>query len=66
MLCWQCSVTCGSGEQTREVTCVGSDGTRLEEAFCSTLLRPLTVQPCEVSACPEQISWHVGAWGLVS
>uniref|UniRef100_A0A7N6AZH9 BPTI/Kunitz inhibitor domain-containing protein n=1 Tax=Anabas testudineus TaxID=64144 RepID=A0A7N6AZH9_ANATE len=61
-----CSVTCGSGEQTREVTCVGSDGTRLDETFCSTLLLPPAVQPCEMAACPKQISWHVGAWGLCS
>nr|XP_043904056.1 papilin [Solea senegalensis] len=61
-----CSVTCGSGEQTREVTCVGSGGMMLEEASCRKLLRPLTVQPCEMAACPRQISWHVGEWGLCS
>uniref|UniRef100_A0A3B3UTJ8 Papilin, proteoglycan like sulfated glycoprotein n=1 Tax=Poecilia latipinna TaxID=48699 RepID=A0A3B3UTJ8_9TELE len=61
-----CSVSCGSGEQTREVTCVGSGGTMLEEASCRTLLRPPSVQPCEMPACPRQIHWHVGAWGLCS
>uniref|UniRef100_UPI0009B417C8 papilin n=1 Tax=Monopterus albus TaxID=43700 RepID=UPI0009B417C8 len=61
-----CSATCGSGEQTREVTCVGLDGIRLEETFCSALLRPAAVQPCEMAACPPQISWRVGAWGLCS
>ncbi|XP_018521773.1 papilin [Lates calcarifer] len=61
-----CSVTCGSGEQTREVTCVGSGGMRLEETSCSTLLRPPAVRPCEMAACPKQISWHVGQWGLCS
>ncbi|XP_040915916.1 papilin isoform X1 [Toxotes jaculatrix] len=61
-----CSVTCGSGEQTREVTCVGSGGMRLEETSCSTLLRPSTVQPCEMAACLKQISWHIGEWGLCS
>ncbi|XP_069016802.1 papilin [Embiotoca jacksoni] len=61
-----CSVTCGSGEQTREVTCVGSGGMRLEETSCSTLLRPLAAQPCEMSACVRQISWNVGQWGLCS
>ncbi|XP_062253079.1 papilin [Platichthys flesus] len=61
-----CSVTCGSGEQTREVTCLGSGGMRLEETSCSTLLRPLAVQPCEMAACLKQISWHVGDWGLCS
>ncbi|XP_044023438.1 papilin [Siniperca chuatsi] len=61
-----CSVTCGSGEQTREVTCVGSGGMRLEETSCSTLLRPTAVRPCEMAACLKQISWHVGEWGLCS
>lgn len=65
LLCLQCSVTCGSGEQTRDVTCVGSGGMRLEETSCSTLLRPAAVRPCEMAACPRQISWHVGEWGLV-
>ncbi|KAF0043892.1 hypothetical protein F2P81_003050 [Scophthalmus maximus] len=59
-----CSATCGPGQQTRGVTCVGSGGQRLEEASCGTLLRPPAVQPCEVAACPKQISWHVGEWGL--
>nr|XP_046269363.1 papilin [Scatophagus argus]XP_046269364.1 papilin [Scatophagus argus]XP_046269366.1 papilin [Scatophagus argus]XP_046269367.1 papilin [Scatophagus argus]XP_046269368.1 papilin [Scatophagus argus] len=61
-----CSVTCGSGEQTREVTCVGSGGMRLEETSCSTLLRPSAVRPCEMATCPRQISWQVGEWGLCS
>uniref|UniRef100_A0A3P8SCA0 Papilin, proteoglycan like sulfated glycoprotein n=1 Tax=Amphiprion percula TaxID=161767 RepID=A0A3P8SCA0_AMPPE len=61
-----CSVTCGPGEQTREVTCVGSGGMRLEETSCSTLLRPSSVQPCQMVACSRQISWHVGQWGLCS
>uniref|UniRef100_M4A409 Papilin n=1 Tax=Xiphophorus maculatus TaxID=8083 RepID=M4A409_XIPMA len=61
-----CSVSCGSGDQTRDVTCVGSGGTMLEEASCRTLLRPPSVQPCEMPACPKQIHWHVGAWGLCS
>ncbi|XP_067470420.1 papilin isoform X1 [Thunnus thynnus] len=62
----QCSVTCGTGEQTREVTCVGSGGMRLEETSCSSLLRPSAVQPCEMAACPRQIGWHIGEWGLCS
>uniref|UniRef100_A0A3B4FTF5 Papilin, proteoglycan like sulfated glycoprotein n=1 Tax=Pundamilia nyererei TaxID=303518 RepID=A0A3B4FTF5_9CICH len=63
---WSCSVTCGSGQQTREVTCMGSDGTRLDETSCSALLRPAAVQRCEMAPCPQQISWHVGDWGLCS
>ncbi|CAG5866808.1 unnamed protein product [Menidia menidia] len=61
-----CSATCGLGEQTREVTCVGTGGMMLEESSCSTLLRPSVVQPCEMPACPRQIRWHMGEWGLCS
>uniref|UniRef100_A0A3Q3VIU2 BPTI/Kunitz inhibitor domain-containing protein n=1 Tax=Mola mola TaxID=94237 RepID=A0A3Q3VIU2_MOLML len=51
----ECSVTCGSGDQTREVTCVGSGGVKLEETFCSSLLRPIGIRPCKMAACPRQI-----------
>ncbi|XP_076002884.1 papilin [Genypterus blacodes] len=61
-----CSVTCGSGEQTREVTCVGSGGARQEETACSALLRPSSVRTCQMAACPKHIGWHVGEWGLCS
>lgn len=63
--CPQCSVTCGSGEQTREVTCVDSGGTKTDEISCNNPLRPHTVQRCEMAACPAQMTWHVGDWGLV-
>lgn len=59
-------MTCGSGEQSRQVTCVGSGGMMLDEASCSSLHRPSDVRPCEMAACTQQISWHVGEWGLVS
>lgn len=65
LLCAQCSVTCGPGEQTREVACVGSAGTLLEEPSCGALLRPAAVRPCETASCLRQIGWHVGDWGLV-
>ncbi|KAJ0008722.1 hypothetical protein NQD34_016137 [Periophthalmus magnuspinnatus] len=48
-----CSATCGSGEQTRDVTCVGSGGVRLEETACATLLRPPSIRACEgAPLCP--------------
>uniref|UniRef100_A0A8C9WC28 Papilin n=1 Tax=Scleropages formosus TaxID=113540 RepID=A0A8C9WC28_SCLFO len=62
----QCSVTCGTGEQTREVTCVGAGSLRLQEYSCSGLLLPQRVQPCQMPACPLQIAWHIGDWGLCS
>nr|XP_033499141.1 papilin [Epinephelus lanceolatus] len=59
-----CSVTCGTGQQTRDVTCVGTGGMRLEETSCSNLVRPTAARSCEMAACLRQISWHVGDWGL--
>ncbi|XP_034530251.1 LOW QUALITY PROTEIN: papilin [Notolabrus celidotus] len=63
-----CSVTCGSGQQTREISCIGSGGMRLEETSCSGLIRPTAARPCEMAACPSprQISWQAGEWGLCS
>lgn len=64
-LCRQCSVTCGSGEQTREVTCVDSRGAKRDELSCAHRLRPHAVQRCEAAPCPARVRWHVGDWGLV-
>lgn len=62
-----CSATCGSGEQTRDVNCVGSGGMRLEETACATLLRPPSIRACQAAApCPRELSWHVAPWGLCS
>ncbi|XP_020777398.2 papilin [Boleophthalmus pectinirostris] len=61
-----CSATCGSGEQTREVTCIGSGGMRLEETACATLLRPPSIRACSAAPCAREVSWHVGAWTLCS
>ncbi|XP_067099903.1 papilin isoform X2 [Osmerus mordax] len=62
----QCSVTCGAGLQSRELLCVGSGGTRLEDVACSALPRPTLTQACTLAACPVHIGWHVGDWGLCS
>ncbi|TNN39388.1 Papilin [Liparis tanakae] len=62
----QCSVSCGSGQQTREVTCVGSGGAWLQESSCGALPRPSAARPCEEAACRPQTSWHAGDWGLCS
>ncbi|KAM9466151.1 papilin isoform 1-T1 [Clarias gariepinus] len=62
----QCSVTCGSGEQTREVTCVGSAGNRLTDYMCASLPKPPNTQTCEMPGCITRIGWHIGDWGLCS
>uniref|UniRef100_A0A4W4EYY0 Papilin a, proteoglycan-like sulfated glycoprotein n=1 Tax=Electrophorus electricus TaxID=8005 RepID=A0A4W4EYY0_ELEEL len=47
----QCSATCGSGQQTRDVLCVGSGGAHLEDYMCGTLHTPRRTQPCEILIC---------------
>uniref|UniRef100_A0A3B3BIZ1 Uncharacterized protein n=1 Tax=Oryzias melastigma TaxID=30732 RepID=A0A3B3BIZ1_ORYME len=42
----ECSVTCGEGQQTREVICVGSRGEHLPDHACRGLVRPASVQAC--------------------
>ncbi|XP_029281881.1 papilin b, proteoglycan-like sulfated glycoprotein [Cottoperca gobio] len=59
-----CSVTCGEGQQKREVTCVGSGSERLSDQACSGLARPPSVQACRRPACHTHITWHVTDYGL--
>ncbi|KAG9336785.1 hypothetical protein JZ751_003133 [Albula glossodonta] len=61
-----CSVTCGVGQQMREVACVGAGGARLEDYACSSRPRPHHTQPCQMAACHRRIAWHIGDWGLCS
>ncbi|CAB1340540.1 unnamed protein product [Coregonus sp. 'balchen'] len=61
-----CSVTCGEGQQTREVVCVGAGGERLGDQACSGLARAPAVQACRKPACHTHISWHVHDFGLCS
>uniref|UniRef100_A0A3P9HHH2 Papilin b, proteoglycan-like sulfated glycoprotein n=1 Tax=Oryzias latipes TaxID=8090 RepID=A0A3P9HHH2_ORYLA len=46
-----CSVTCGEGQQTREVICVGPRGEHLSDRACRGLVRPASVQACRRPAC---------------
>ncbi|GAA6228799.1 papilin-like [Lates japonicus] len=59
-----CSVTCGEGQQTREVICVGPRGEHLADSACSGLARPSSVQACRRPACHAHITWHVTDYGL--
>ncbi|KAJ8401115.1 hypothetical protein AAFF_G00386970 [Aldrovandia affinis] len=61
-----CSVTCGPGEQTRDVACIGDGGVRLQDYACSSKPRPHHTQPCEMPTCYLPIAWHIGDWGLCS
>ncbi|KAM7367815.1 hypothetical protein PAMP_014090 [Pampus punctatissimus] len=61
-----CSVTCGDGQQTRDVICVGPGGERLADHACSGLARPPSVQACRRPACHIHITWHVADYELCS
>ncbi|XP_061603096.1 papilin b, proteoglycan-like sulfated glycoprotein isoform X2 [Cololabis saira] len=61
-----CSVTCGEGQQTREVRCVGPRGEQLPDRDCRGLARPPSVQTCRRPACHTHITWHVTEYGLCS
>ncbi|CAL1587069.1 unnamed protein product [Knipowitschia caucasica] len=59
-----CSVTCGEGQQRREVHCVGSSGERLPEHSCSSVPRPESSRVCRRPACRTHTLWHVTDYGL--
>ncbi|XP_010771217.1 papilin b, proteoglycan-like sulfated glycoprotein [Notothenia coriiceps] len=59
-----CSVTCGEGQQRREVFCVGPGGERLADHACNGLTRSSSVQACRRPACYTHITWHVTDYSL--
>jgi len=59
-----CSVDCGSGVQTRQLSCIGSMSTNpVANSFC-TASPPPTSQTCNTKACTT--AWSYGAWSLCS
>ena len=61
---WEsCSVTCGTGTETRRVICVVSNGQNLikvDDAECSSKPKPPTEQECiNPTQCPNPV---VGVW----
>lgn len=61
----QCSVTCGEGQQRREVFCMGAGGEHLDDHACSGLTKPASVRTCRRPACQTHTTWHVTDYGLV-
>lgn len=62
---FQCSVTCGEGQQTREVLCVGGRGERVPEHHCRGLTRPHEIRSCQRPACHQVFRYYTNDFSLV-
>ncbi|XP_074091879.1 papilin [Macrotis lagotis] len=63
----ECSASCGPGVRSRTVTCWGDEGAPLQEFACSSVDKPPLTEACVGENCPlQELSWHIGAWGLCS
>jgi hypothetical protein len=60
-----CSVACGSGTQTRSVTCMDSNGNAASSASLCTASKPATTQACTQPACVTY-SWLTEAQATYS
>jgi len=60
----ECSATCDTGTQIRDVTCLGSYGSVCDDSQCDGD-KPATVQVCELGCCVTY-SWHTSAHGACS
>uniref|UniRef100_A0A8C1QNA4 Papilin b, proteoglycan-like sulfated glycoprotein n=1 Tax=Cyprinus carpio TaxID=7962 RepID=A0A8C1QNA4_CYPCA len=61
-----CSATCGEGQQTREVFCVGGRGEHIPEHHCRGLTRPHDVRSCQRSACHQVLRYYINDFSLCS
>uniref|UniRef100_UPI00398E889F A disintegrin and metalloproteinase with thrombospondin motifs 8-like n=1 Tax=Pristiophorus japonicus TaxID=55135 RepID=UPI00398E889F len=57
----ECSRTCGSGWQRRNVECMDNDGK--VSLDCNRALRPEDIRPCADMPCPL---WQLGSWSSCS
>ncbi|GFR22038.1 a disintegrin and metalloproteinase with thrombospondin motifs 9 [Trichonephila clavata] len=77
----ECSVTCGSGIQTRYVLCTSSDDRMPSDDICNLISKPKKERICHTKSCPNQssqeighknvehgseYSWRTGLWGKCS
>ena len=59
----QCSTTCGSGNQTRNVYCVTLYGQKVNSAFCVSSLKPVESTKCfNTNSCGQ---WKTSEWAEV-
>jgi len=56
-----CSASCGSGLQTRTVTCLSSSNAAVADAYCSAAVKPVVTQSCSAGSCVSY-NWNAGAW----
>ena len=63
-----CSTTCGTGTQTRSVTCTRNDNITVDDKFCIAygLSKPATSQVCTESSGCVSYSWYTGPYGSCS
>ncbi|KAI7799824.1 papilin b, proteoglycan-like sulfated glycoprotein [Triplophysa rosa] len=59
-----CSVTCGKGQQTREVFCIRDRGRRIPEHHCSSLTRPHDITSCQRPACQQVFRYYTNDFSL--
>lgn len=60
-----CSEKCGSGVQTRKITCNSQTTLKqVDESLCSSTERPAETQKCGQETCPPQ--WTESAWSKCS
>uniref|UniRef100_W5M2D1 ADAM metallopeptidase with thrombospondin type 1 motif 13 n=1 Tax=Lepisosteus oculatus TaxID=7918 RepID=W5M2D1_LEPOC len=58
----KCSVSCGFGIQSRQVSCVGPATPHpLSPLFCMHLPKPITIQGCHLQDCPDLAVTRPGA-----
>ncbi|XP_053670896.1 papilin [Anopheles nili] len=60
-----CTVSCGGGVQTRNVTCNSRSSLReVDEGLCNSSDKPATSQKCGQQSCPPR--WFEGPWSNCS
>ncbi|XP_061632436.1 thrombospondin type-1 domain-containing protein 4 isoform X2 [Phyllopteryx taeniolatus] len=55
-----CSVDCGVGKRTRSVRCVSDQGSVVSDMECSSRVRPLGSEECNMGPCVT--NWYSSAW----
>ncbi|KAA0708507.1 Enhancer of rudimentary -like protein [Triplophysa tibetana] len=61
---FECSVTCGKGQQTREVFCIGDRARRIPEHHCGSLTRPHDITSCQRPACRQVFRYYTNDFSL--